>query len=83
MTMKKFVIRPDGGKEVADSILEKCKEKPERYYSQIRRLARYEGLIARKSRKDGMWYFSVHTNSLKSPVQGLDDLGALKYLLEE
>lgn len=83
MTMKKFVFRPDGGKEVADSILEKCKEKPERYYSQIRRLARYEGLIARKSRKDGMWYFSVHTNSLKSPVQGLDDLGALKYLLEE
>jgi hypothetical protein len=83
MTLKKFVIRPDGSKEVADSIVKRCKEEPERYYSQIRRLARYEDLIARKSRKDGKWYFSDHTNSLKSSVQGLDDLEALKYLLEK
>ncbi len=46
----------------------------------IRRLAAKDDLIAHKSRKDGMWYFTDFNNFLKSPEQGLDDEEALKFL---
>jgi len=46
----------------------------------IRRLAAKDDLVARKSRKDGMWYFTDFNNFLKSPEQGLDDYEALDFL---
>jgi hypothetical protein len=46
----------------------------------IRRLARKDRLIARKSRCDGLWYLSDDTNYLQSPEQGLDDDEALDFL---
>ncbi len=83
MTMKKMVLRPNGKKEVADDIVKRCEEDPRRYFPQIRRLARYDDLIAKKSRKDGRWYFTDYNNWLKSPEQGLADEEALKWLLQE
>jgi hypothetical protein len=46
----------------------------------IRRLAAKQELAARKSRKDHKWRFTDHTNTLKSPEQGLDDQEALDFL---
>lgn len=46
----------------------------------IRRLAAKDDLIAHKSRKDGMWYFSDFSNTLRSPEQGLSDSEALEFL---
>lgn len=54
-----------------------------RYAPQIRQLARYDDLTAKTSRKDGKWYFSDLNNCLQSPEQGLDDVEALKWLLQE
>lgn len=83
MTMKTIVIRPDGSKEFTENILKRCQEDPRKYDPQIRRLARYENLVAMKSRKDGNWYFSDRNNSLQSPEQGMDDVEALEWLLQE
>ncbi len=49
----------------------------------IRRLAAKDDLIARKSRKDGKWYFSDFNNFLRSPEQGLDDHEALGFLSQQ
>lgn len=46
----------------------------------IRRLAAKHDLVARKSRKDGMWRFTDFNNTLRSPEQGLDNEEALEYL---
>jgi hypothetical protein len=80
---KKIIVRPDGKKEVPENILKQCEDNPRRYAPTLRRLARYESLIARKSRRDGKWYFSDHNNLLRSPEQGLDEVAALEWLLEE
>lgn len=83
MKLKEFVVRPDGKKELPTSILQRCEEDPRRYSPQIRRLARYDNLIAMKSRSDGRWYFSNTNNFLQSPQNGLSDLEALEWLLQE
>lgn len=49
----------------------------------IRRLAAKNDLVARKSRKDGNWYFSDFNNYLRSPEQGLDDQEALAFLAQQ
>lgn len=48
----------------------------------IRRLARKQGLVASKSRKDGKWYFADDRNWLQSPESGLNDEEALAWLRE-
>jgi hypothetical protein len=49
----------------------------------IRRLARREGLVATKSRRDAKWYFTDQHDWLKSPESGLDDEEALDFLRSE
>lgn len=49
----------------------------------IRRLAKKSGFIAKKSRKDGKWYFSDQNNVLRSSDQGLDGPEALTYFADE
>jgi hypothetical protein len=46
----------------------------------IRRLARRDGLVARKSRRDGKWFLSDEHNMLVSPKDGLDDDEAIGFL---
>jgi hypothetical protein len=48
--LKTIVVRPDGSKEFVDGIVKWCEENTRRYYQTIRRLARYEGFVARKPR---------------------------------
>lgn len=83
MAIKKLLIRPNGKKEFTDDILKRCQEDPKRYAPQIRRLSRYDDLFAMKSRRDSNWYFSDTNNCLQSPEQGLDDVEALEWLLQE
>jgi hypothetical protein len=83
MAMKEIIIRPDGMKEFVADILERCREDPRRYDAQIRRLARYDGLYPKKSRRDHKWYFADATNHLRSPENGLDDVQALEWLCSE
>jgi hypothetical protein len=80
--LKSIVVRPDGSKEFLDGI-KWCKENPRRYYPTIRRLARYDGFVARKVRSDGLWYFADEVNILRSPETGLADKEALEFLLQE
>ncbi len=82
MEMKKIFTRPDGFIEYTENIIKSCQEDGRRYYSTIRRLARNLNLVARKSRKRG-WLFTDYNNYLQSPEQGLDDVEALEYLLQE
>lgn len=79
--MQMHIIRPIGKKEYFADILERCRENAARYGPIIRRLARHEGLIARKNRRDGKWYFADEHNNLQSPQAGLDDEAALEWLL--
>lgn len=83
MTIKTILVRPDGMREFTEDILKRCREDRRRYAPQVRRLARYDGLLAMKSRKDGLWYFSDFDNRLQSPEQGLADAEALEWLLQE
>jgi hypothetical protein len=83
MKLKEIVVRPDGKKELPSCILKHCEEDPRRYSPTIRRLAKYDNLIAMKSRSDGQWYFSNVNNYLQSPQNGLSDLEALEWLLQE
>ena len=46
----------------------------------IRRLAAKQEFAAHKSRNDHKWRFTDHTNTVKSPEQGLDDQEALDFL---
>ncbi len=55
-------------------------ESPAALAKRIRRLAKKDGLIAQKSRKDGKWYFADISNDLISPEQGLADLEAVRFL---
>ncbi len=82
MTTKPFVTRPDGRLEQPETILSRCRADPRRYGRHIRRLAGYDRLTARKSRRDGLWYIADATNRLVSPEQGLDDIEALEWLLQ-
>jgi hypothetical protein len=79
--MKTYITRPDGKQELAADIIRRCRENNARYGSQIRRLARHQGLIAQKSRRDGKWYFADERSYLQSPEVGLDDEEALEWLL--
>ena len=81
--LKSIVVRPDGSKEFADGIIKWCKENPRRYDPTIRRLARYDGFVARKVRGNGLWYFADDLNILRSPETGLSDEEALEFLLQE
>ena len=81
--LKSILVRPDGFKEFADGIIKWCKENPRRYYPTIRRLARYDGFVARKVRGNGLWYFADDLNILRSPETGLSDEEALGFLLQE
>lgn len=49
----------------------------------IRRSARRDGFVAKKSRRDGKWYFADHRNLLVSPESGLDDEEALEFLMSD
>ena len=62
------------GKDV-DAVYEELKTSG----AKIRRLARQQNLVPRKSRKDGKWYFSSDTNKY-IPTSGMDDVEALSYL---
>ena len=46
----------------------------------IRRLAHRDGLVAKKSRRNGKWFFSDDHNMLVSPEDGLDDDEAMDFL---
>jgi hypothetical protein len=46
----------------------------------IRRLAHRDGLVAKKSRREGRWFFSDEHNMLVSPEEGLDDGEAIDFL---
>lgn len=50
--------------------------------SKIRRSACKQHLVARKSRQDGLWYFSDETNLLRSSELGMDSEEALNWLEE-
>lgn len=50
----------------------------------IRYHARLQNITAKKSRRDGLWYFSDERNWLISPEQGLGNDEAMKFIhLEE
>lgn len=55
-------------------------ESPVALAKRIRRLAKKDALLARKSRRDGKWYFADLRNRLMSPEHGLDDLEAVRFL---
>jgi hypothetical protein len=81
--LKSIVVRPDGSKEFADDIIKWCKENPRRYYPTIRRLARYDGFVARKVRGNGLWYFADDLNILRSPEKGVVGRGSVGVLVTE
>lgn len=78
---KTTITRPSGGKEFLEDILTRCCDDPRRCAPTIRRLARYEKLAARKSRRDGRWYFSDPEGRLVSPETGLTDQETLQWLV--
>jgi hypothetical protein len=85
--VKTTIRRPDGSFEYAKDIIKRCEADPERYDRTVRRLARYDGLIARKGRGNaigGLWYFvDQQTMGLVGPREPLSDQEALDWLLSE
>lgn len=57
----------------------RCYQKADR---QLRHLAKRQGLIARKSRWDGLWYSANEQNWLESSPNGLDDNEAFAFLAQ-
>lgn len=46
-------------------------------------MAAKEGLVARRSRKDGLWYIADESNCLISSEHGMDDDEALEFLAQK
>jgi hypothetical protein len=51
-------------------------------YRRIRRIARAHGWYAKKSRRNGLWYFADQDNMLLTSERGLDVQEAYEWLLQ-
>lgn len=84
-TARQIVAEACGTNEAAKQIvMEAYQAEEERTGRKVRRLARKQGLAAKKSRKDGQWYIvDPNRNSLESSEHGMDAFEAKEWLEAE